>query len=340
MAGLFSSLLELLFGKTSGHNNEFSGRGHDDEFSKHKKRDFPTSSIPTTPTPKKEDVRELVEKIQNSDYIGNLRVGRSWVLPQMVHMCFDEFGNFSEEKYYENIGNMSYEKCWKFLTNTYKLLDYLNDIRVEDYEERSKWWTKEVAVAMAKNDLELLLRRIREGRYVRNDCKGGPYVNLYNLRYAYGKKERYYFLQTPPADYKNRLKQTNDTVEDLANAFRQRIEEIEKAEDITQLCDALCDYNDRRNSFASETGKSLPEAFVNAYAGDGAYYAMMTMVKHLNIYIQDSWNTRDESLAAIRQKSAEVGLDGRALFHYCGEKFFNKNTGGAFDYHKYRKDLY
>lgn len=109
MAGLFSSLLELLFGKSSGHNDEFSGHGHDDEFSKYKKSD-----IPTSPTPKKEDVRELVGKVQNSDYIRNLRVGRSWVLPQMVNMCFDESGNFSEEKYYENIGNMSYEKCWKF----------------------------------------------------------------------------------------------------------------------------------------------------------------------------------------------------------------------------------
>ena len=335
MAGLFSSLLELLFGKSSGHNDEFSGHGHDDEFSKYKKSD-----IPTSPTPKKEDVRELVEKVQNSDYIRNLRVGRSWVLPQMVNMCFDESGNFSEEKYYENIGNMSYEKCWKFLTNTYKLLDYLNDIGINDYEERSKWWTKEVAVAMAKNDLELLLKKIRNGQYRRDDCKGGPYVYLPNLRYTYGKKEKSYFIETPPADYKNRLKQTNDTVEDLANAFRQRIEEIEKAEDTTQLCDAICDYDARRCFFAAETGESLPEAFVNAYAGDGAYYAMMTMVKYLNICIQDSWSTRDESLAAIRQKSAEVGLDGRALFHYCGEKFFNKNTGGAFDYHKYRKDLY
>ena len=71
-----------------------------------------------------------------------------------------------------------------------------------------------------------------------------------------------------------------------------------------------------------------PDSFIKAFAGDGAYSAMMTMVKYWDItYADDSGRmmSRDECLADIEAKAEEYKADGMQMMKYCVDKLLSKS---------------
>lgn len=283
-------------------------------------------------------VDDLCNKIVDQQYIDNLHLGRSWILPQMVDASFNSRGEFDEKRYFEYIASLDYEKCWRILLRNYKAIITLsNKQEQEALAIRQGWWTKDVAVAMAKYDLSLLVKHVKSCE-VLTECSGGPYICLPYLRNRKNKFDKMFFVNTPNPESKYN-KENSKTVQDLYAYFNDMIEDIASANSPVALYKALTHYNAHRCATETHVSKhNWPNEFVNAFAGDGAQSAMNTMVKILNLRYNDSRElkmTRDECLADISKKADDTNYNGLEMLEYCKQKFFDKSVGGVFDYKSY-----
>lgn len=283
----------------------------------------------------KEMVKDVQKRIADTAYISNLRIGRSWVLPQMIEMCF-KGDKFSKHKYLEAVETLDYEKGWRILLRNMRVISLYND-KADEY--RSGWWTKEVVLAMAKNDLRLLKSYINElSISPRENCSGGPYIRIYSLRSCKNKQDQMYFIGNvnPNSKWYGKGKE----IANLYKVFENRINEIEQSQTSKQLYNAIKDYDNHRCVFAgwSKT-PALPKEFENAFIGDGAFTSMMTLVKFLNLCYKDENGdmlTREQCIEEIENKALECAYDGEQMFAYLAEKFFDVNAGGVFEINAYR----
>lgn len=243
----------------------------------------------------KYDTTLLRQQVSETEYISNLRIGRSWILPQLVEMGFKKKGlsrKFDMEFYEKNIlknydlSQSGRNEIWTLLKRNYKA------IALSDGDApRARWWTKDLLVEMMSWDFAMVGKR--SAGLDRKGCQ-----------------------------------------EILAS--------IDNITDSHEIYDAVAKYDKyrmRRRKIESyrHTGHALPlpNAFVDAFMGDGAYNAMMTMVKVLGIRIKDDdgkYLTRDKCITEIDNQAAV--LDGHELMEYCKETFFDS---GAFEYKKYLK---
>lgn len=271
-----------------------------------------------------EELRRKIER--DGAYIQNLRLGRSWVLPQFVDLAFNRFGGFSKEKYVEGVKNLGTEKVWNLMLRNYKVLCAHPDA------ERSLWWTKEVALKLVVNDYAGMERFIDSMlRSPLRKCSGGYYIHL---------RKGMFFVDEP--DPKSKWNKSNSTtVEMLKARMRGLVSLVRSASSPKDLYDALVEYDRNRISFEPELfGSEWPEEFVNAYIGDGVYCSMMTMVKYLGLCFKDDSGktlTRDECIDIILRKAARS--TGMELLDFCAEKFFG-GSRGVFDYFKYKRGGY
>lgn len=243
----------------------------------------------------KYDTTILRQQVSETEYISNMRIGRSWILPQLVEMGFKKKGNsrkFDLDFYEKNILK-TYDlsqagrcKIWNLLERNYKA------IAVADSDTpRARWWSNALLVEMMEWDFGMVGKR-SSGLY-RERCK-----------------------------------------EILAS--------IDAISDPNEIYDAVVKYDacrmrTRQVESNRHTGHALPmpSIFVDAFMGDGAYNAMMTMVKILGIRIKGDdgkFLSRDECIVEIENQAAI--LDGRELMKYCKETFFDSEL---FDYKKYVK---
>lgn len=333
--GLFNFISSLL-GDSNNDNSHYD---------KSEKSKTTPSVAPATrkSEPREEQVNQkskyasqIASKVADGEYIRNLRVGRSWILPQLVEIFFDEDGRLQEkgmeDYFFEHDDN---EEKWKIAVRNYKAMAKMCDKDAAGYRARARWWTKETALAMARHDLTLLKTYISNGDCVYDNCVGGDYVYLPSLRMHGNKYDRMFFLQTPPSDYVNQHKNVNTTVDDLYAEFERRIQAIEKAGSPKALSAAVEDYNNHRCGGIYIPNKMQVPEYVKAFTGDGAYHAMMTMVKYLGLNLPGM--TRDESIAEIERVAEDNKTYPNLLMEYCKEKFFDKSRGGVFDYKAYMK---
>lgn len=239
------------------------------------------------------DTSLLRQQVSETEYISNLRIGRSWILPQMVQMGFKKrtlSSNF-DINLFETAIKKEYDasrtgrrKIWTLLKRNYKVIANSNGT-----SKRNRWWTKQVLQDMLEWDFGMVGKRNKGLN--RSEC----------IRILKSIED----MSDPVEIYK--------AVEEY-DAYRMRARKV-----------------DANRGYCAKL--PLPQSFINAYMGDGAYNAMMTMVKVLNIRISKGNRgslSRDESIREIEQRSAV--LSGRELLEYCKVTFFDS---GVFDYKKY-----
>lgn len=274
-------------------------------------------------------VKDLRRKIEyDGAYIQNLRLGRSWVLPQLVDKAFGSRGEFRKEKYLESVKYLDSEKVWRLLLRNYKVLSSHPDA------ERSRWWTKDVAVKMVECDYAALEKAIEShADYPLENCSGGAYIALSKTGAA--RDEKLFFINDP--DPKSRWNKSNSvTVEMLKARMQGLVGRVRSASSAADLYAALAEYYRSRFGCTVE----WPEEFIDAYVGDGVYCSMMTMVKYLGLRFKNDAGialTRDECIDAIRRKSD--GCTGLELLDFCAEKFF-AGPDAVFNACKYRSGGY
>jgi hypothetical protein len=235
----------------------------------------------------KYDTSFLRTQVAETEYISNLRVGRSWVLPQLVKMGFKGRGRsykFDIEHFTDNL-LMKYNasvagrrEVWNLLKRNYKAISSSNGT-----DKRSRWWTSELLKEMMEWDFGIVEKRSRGLN--RRLC----------IEYI-------------------------DKQKDIDNI--QELGKIVKGYDLARMR--------RREELMVAP---LPSCFIDAYMGDGAYNAMMTMVKVLGIRIagvNGQLLSREECINEIEKQASTK--TGRELLEYCKKVFFDS---GAFDYKKY-----
>lgn len=243
----------------------------------------------------KYDTTLLRQQVSETEYISNLRIGRSWILPQLVEMGFKKKGlsrKFDMEFFERNIrsnydiSQSGRREIWNLLKRNYKA------IALADGESpRTRWWTKELLMEMMTWDFAMVGKR--SARLDRDRCKKilASIEEMTNPHHIYNAVVKY-------------------------DESRMRTRSVES------------------NRFPGHT-KPLPDIFIDAFIGDGAYNAMMTMVKILGIRINGDNGkllSRDECIAEIENQAAV--LDGRELMKFCNDTFFDS---GLFEYKKYVK---
>lgn len=232
---------------------------------------------------KKYDLSSLKQQVSETEYISNLRLGRSWILPQMVKMGFKENRNGKKEfdlKYYRdnllakyNDSPKGRREIWQLLKRNYIVIE-----TSKGRSSRSRWWTKDLLKKMVEWDFNLS-GKARKG-LKRKECI--------------------------------------DLIENL------RINDVLSPSYIINKYDK-CRMR-KRKALRSNT---LPDFFIDAFEGDGAYNAMITMVKLMDIRIKgknDCLLRRDRCIKEIEKKSKQ--LNGHELLKYCKKTFFDS---GAFD---------
>ena len=272
---------------------------------------------------------KLRRKIEyDGAYIQNLRLGRSWVLPQLVDQAFGSRGEFRKGKYLESVKSLDSGRVWRLMLRNYRVLSSHPDA------ERARWWTKEVAVRMVEWDYAGLEKSIESAtEYLLRNCSGGAYIAL--AKTGATRDEKLFFINDP--DPKSRWNKSNSvTVEMLKARMQGLVGRVRAASSAKELYAALAEYD--RSRF--DCTVKWPEEFIDAYVGDGAYCSMMTMVKYLGLCFRNDARitlTRDECIDAIRRKSDEcTGLE---LLDFCAKKFFS-GPDAVFDACKYRNGGY
>lgn len=261
-----------------------------------------TSKVNATAQPEivlrdgKYDTTLLRQQVSKTEYISNLRIGRSWILPQIIEMGFkskllrksfdvDHFEKMIRSKY--DLSQGGRRRTWDLLVRNYKAITESNGT-----SRRSRWWTKELAKDMVEWDYSMVGKRSKGIN--RKGC------------------------------------------EEVLNSF-------DTLSNSSQIYAAICKYDKcrmrtrqivtyRTNGYE----RPLPDSFVDAFMGDGAYNAMMTMIKVLGIRLKDDdgkFLSRDECIVEVETQAAV--MSGRELIEYCKETFFDS---GAFEYKKYVKE--
>lgn len=243
----------------------------------------------------KYDTSLLRQQVSETEYISNLRIGRSWILPQLIQMGFKKKGMSMkfDMDYFESAICRNYDisqagRCeiWTLLKRNYKVIADSNGT-----SKRARWWTKDLFVEMMKWDFAMVGKR--SAGLDRQEC-----ISI--------------------------------------------LESVEGISDSQQIYDAIVRYDaNRMRTRAIDSYRSpshaipLPQDFIDAYMGDGAYNAMMTMVKVLDIRFDDGNGkllTRDECINEIEEKADRS--TGRELLEFCKETFLDS---GTFEFKKYIK---
>lgn len=264
------------------------------------------------------EIEDLCTAVANTGYIDNLRVGNNWILGQMVKMGCNSKGVFDEDRYYAALGDLYPSHVWRQLLRQLNGLSHCTGISVHD---KSKWWTKDVALAVAKSNYELLQKGIEFALETNSSeyCTGGPYVTLHI------KDKKMFFINDPkPGSKWNSSNST--TLDELRNQYLQHIKAIEDASDYQELYKAALSYSKNQYSPYVHYDNRWPEEFINAYAGYGAYNAMLIMASYFEMTYNDCNGnpmTVDQCLDDITQLPSRFDYDGRKLLSFCKEHFFD-----------------
>lgn len=243
----------------------------------------------------KYNLTTLKQQVSETEYISNLRLGRSWILPQMLSMgfrnnkkknkinkefCLNDFNDAFSSRY--NSSAEGRRNIWNLIARNYSEIS-----KSEGSSKRAKWWTPKVVEDIMEWDFLQCGRATRgfEGRQI---CK--------NILHSIPEISN-------PNDISNAI--------NLYNQNRMRKRHV-----------LYC--------------FSVPDSFIDAFKGDGAYNAMITMVKIYGIYFKDDNGillNREQCIDIINQRAEN--LTGQQLLDFCKEKFFDSK---AFDYKKFLKN--
>ncbi len=232
-----------------------------------------------------DNYNEIAEKIQNG-YVRNTKLHRRWVMAQMFRMLNykDKWSNDPDRAGYNYYLNTmyNYEYQFKMLIDELNVLAHLEKEDKEVLEERTRFFNKEVVIALC-SDYYRKLRKYVETLKIKH-CKKEPYVRI-------GNKDIF----------------MKDIINKLYDPILRNIKLMETFETYKDLCDSLkvfVNYFVDYYKLPWNTPKCAE--WKDAYKGAGAYYTMMNMAKFHNCFVVDDENGRElKGMAAVRYIDSE-----------------------------------
>lgn len=204
-----------------------------------------------------DDSDPIFAMIAKGGFIPDRHLFRRWVMSQMFHMLAT--GDFTEA-----LHRKGYEYTWKMAEEEYRVQARMSVNDMENFAMRKVWFTKDTAVAMARDYIEQL--RSYLDRLDTRRCKGVPY---------------------------KRVKGENVFVEDFNKKFylplNMAMLSISSAKDPKSLYAAVRKFNGIRIELPWQT-RQCP-VWVDAYKGSGAFFTMRNLIMFHKCNLRGCANT-------------------------------------------------
>lgn len=189
-------------------------------------------------------------RIAEGGYIAHSRLFRRWVMAQMFRMLRDMQRDGRD--FTAVLQQHGYDYSWKMLEHEFlaqhKMAKHGDGAA---FAERNRWFSRDVAVAMAEDYLDHIQRLIPTLR--EHLCRKRPYKRICGVN-----------VFTNEIDFK------------FIAPIRRAIDDIRRADNPCRLHKAVTSFNRQRHHLRWQTKQA--KAFVDAYKGAGAYFTMKNLI--------------------------------------------------------------
>ncbi len=204
----------------------------------------------------RENHDDTYNQIIEDGYVRNTKLFRRFVMAQMFHMLNYVSYDGQYRGYNDCLKKMyGYDYTLKMMTEEIRVLSKLETRDKESFDERSKFFNKNVVIAVLEDYLEKFKTYV--DKLPSKNCKGIPY---------------------------KRVKGVNIFVEDLDKKLyspvRGHIFRIKHAKNYTEIYRALEAFMRDKVKLPYDTHKS--KVWVDTFKGEGAYYTLKNLVMYHN----------------------------------------------------------
>lgn len=206
--------------------------------------------------------------------VPNRRLFRRFVMAQMFYMLsYVPHGQKVPLGVTNMIHRLGYEYQWKMLMNELYSQMKMEGKDIENFTDRNRWFNAGLVVAMAKDYIEKLEKRVNELPQKR--CKNIPYKRI-------GSREIF----------------VTDLQTKLYSPLYKAMRRIAKSNNATELYNTVKLFNEIRIKMASDTPQC--KAWENAYKGAGAFFTIQNLIRFHNcVVINDADKLLDKYKSLI-----------------------------------------
>ena len=199
----------------------------------------------------------IFDCIRQQGDVYNPKLARRWVMSQMFHMLARENNNYLKRtlSITEQIRQRGYDYMWK------QLLDELNAQMMmwkngdkESFEDRNRWFNKELVVAMIK-DYHKQLRLHVDHKVKVQKCKGVPYKRLCGENVF-----------------------VSDIQKKVYAPISSLVLDIQKCDNPSKLFRLVWKFDKIRKQRGWEPKQCA--VWIDAYKGAGAFFTMQNMIRY------------------------------------------------------------
>jgi len=254
----------------------------------------------------------VVNQIISDGYVRNTKLHRRFVMAQMFHML-NYKSYYGKEAGYQAYLNTRYDYNYtlKMMLEEVRVLSKLEVRDKESFDERSKFFTKEVVSKVMMDYMDKLKDYIN--KLPNKNCKGVPY---------------------------KKVKGVNIFVDDLAKKIYRplysHISYVGYARNYKEVYNALKRFMNDMVKLPYNTAKS--KVWIDAFKGEGAYYTLKNLVMFHNCGIKvDKFDVRFgmSAVALLNTKLNEYKGEGWRMFALMKKVIEDNN----FDFNKRMQEL-
>lgn len=250
----------------------------------------------------------ILNEIIEDGYVRNTRLYRRFVTAQMFRMLNYKSYDGRETGYHAALKRYAYKYTFDMMLEEVRVLSKLEVRDRESFEERRRFFTRDVVVEVCRDYLDKLDKFI-ESKPSKN-CKGIPY---------------------------KRIKGDNIFVEDINKKvfapLRSEIFSINRANSYADIYEHLKRFMDKMVKLPYDTPKS--KAWVDAYKGNGSYYTAKNLIMFNNCKV-DGVANRTLSMDILNDKLLEYKGEGWRMFAFMKKLIADNN----FDFYKVMEEKY
>lgn len=192
----------------------------------------------------------IYKKIMDGGTIPERRLFRRWVMAQMFRMLRQmETRNYTFAELLESNG---YHYMFHMLKDEFRVQIKLAKTDQENFQKRNVFFNKESLVKTIEGDIANT-RKYIDGLKIRH-CKNKPYKKVGNMDIF-----------------------TSDISKKVFRKLDAALEKLRKADSPSDIYDSLLAYDKVR--VRVRDGFKMPNSFINAYKGAGAYFTMENLIR-------------------------------------------------------------
>lgn len=228
----------------------------------------------------------VLARIVSEGTVPNRRLFRRWVMAQVFHMLADRDG------FTKALQRKGYQYQWKMLIEELRVQAKLAVSDPENFEERNRWFNKDVAVKIAQDYIVALTDYVN-GLPARR-CRHRPYVHLRGRNVFKDSIEREVFRPLQDCLFAIKSSITQDSLYRNVKLFYYLIKRT------------WLSYNIPMSS-----------AFKSAYKGAGAFFTMKNLILFHNCFIHSSSGkvlSKIISMKKLYDNAEEYSNEGWRLF--------------------------